>query len=131
MPTQITTIPDAPIVIAHSSEGLDREQDMRDSVVQITAALDAQPEPVFLIIDLSEITMDLNELIQSASLSARGNDTMLHHPKIRENIFVLTSKFIIMAIQGLNSATFGRINARVFATLDEALEYCRAQAAAV
>jgi uncharacterized hydantoinase/oxoprolinase family protein len=130
MPTHIEKIPDAPIVIVHSQQSDDNLEEMADSVAAITRALDEQTEKVFLITDMGSISMDLNDIIQAASMSARGSNSLLHHPNVRENLFVLTDKLITMAIQGLKSATFGQVKTRVFATVEEAVSYCREQIAA-
>ena len=125
MPVRIDKLPDAPILVVHSIQGDDPVKELTDSVAEISRMLDALPEPVFLINDVTNISMDLNDIIQAASATARGADAILHHRNVRENLFVLTDKFIIMAIQGLNSATFGQIKAHVFPTVEEAVAYCR------
>ncbi len=130
MPTHIEKVPDAPIIIVHSEQSDDNLAEMQSSVAEITQALDTQTEKVFLITDMSRVTMDLNDIIQAASMSARGQKSLLHHPNIRESVFVLTDRFISLAVKGLNSATFGKVNARLFPTLDEAVAYCRGRVAA-
>lgn len=127
MPTTVEKIPDVPIVVVHSQQGKDTMGEMADTVAAITRILDEQTEKVFLITDMSNISMKLDEIIQAASMSARGSNSLLHHPNVRENVFVLTDKFITMAIHGLNSATFGQVKATLFPTVEEAVAYCLEQ----
>jgi hypothetical protein len=44
-----------------------------------------------------------------------------------ESINISSNTLVRMATKGLESATFGKVKVLVFATLDEALKYCRGQ----
>ncbi len=125
MPVSIRKIPDAPILVIHAIQGDDPVREIADTSAEIVRALDAQREPVFLVIEMLTISMALSDIIQAAKTVAHGNSTLLHHHNIRENVYVLTDRFFIMAVQGLSSATFGQIKAQVFDTVDQAVAYCR------
>lgn len=89
-----------------------------------TKLLDAQEQTVFFIIDASAMTVDLDDVILSASLGTRQTQ-FLRHPKIREAILVTRSKLVALAAKGLDSLTFGNAKIKVFETRDEALAYAR------
>jgi hypothetical protein len=128
VPATIETIPGAPIIIVHAIPAVDDiMKETVEAIALITAVLDNQTEKVFLIMDLKDISMDLDDVVHVASVSARGSNALLHHPNIRENISVLNDGFIKMAARGVRSATFGQIKVYVFDSVEEALAYCREQ----
>lgn len=128
MPTTIERLPGEPILIIHSTPATgDIDQETGEALALIKSALDEQTEKVFVISDLREISMDLEQIIHATSMVARGRSPVTRHPNIRESISVLREGLIKMAIKGLDSATFGRVRVRIFDTIEEALDYCRGQ----
>lgn len=131
MPTYVEALPGEPILIVHSEMSTDDlMKSTQESIAIITEALDQQTEPVFLISDVREITMSLEDIIQVMSAIARGQNPMVRHPNIRDYVTVLAAdRLIRMATKGLESATFGKISVHMFDTLEDALAYCRRQIA--
>lgn len=125
MPITIEQIPDAPILVVRGDQA-DRDvlEETLEVNSQISALLDTLSQPVFLVVDLREISMSLEDVLQVAIVSARGQDSLLHHPNIRENIFVMRSGLLRMAAKGLNNLMFGLLTPGIFDTLEEALGYC-------
>lgn len=128
VPVSLEKIQDAPIVVSRASRG---EGDVIEQTIQVNAeiksVLDRQTEKVFLIMDLSDISLEFGDLIQVASLSARGPDNLMHHPMIRENLFVLRDSLLKMAVKGLDNVMFGLLRTHTFDTVEEAIRYCREQ----
>lgn len=123
MPFSIDKVPDAPIVIlVHESNHAMSE--MGDVIDALAAALDAQPVPIFLVIDIRGLTMGLDDMTSAATTATRGPGALLHHPNVRENLLISKAGLIKLGAQGLRSATFGQVNVRVFDTTEQALEYC-------
>lgn len=126
MPIRLERLPDVPILVVHSTQtDGDIATDTEETVRILAAALDAEAELVYLIIDLSTIRMDLADIMHSANVSARERSSVLRHPHIRQTGYVLTDGLIKMAVKGLESATFGRIKSPIFDTLDEAIAHYR------
>lgn len=126
MPVSIHKLEDAPIVVSHAIQD---DTDVIEHTIAVNAAiaavLDQQTEKVFLIMDLRDISLEFGDLIQVATLSARGPDNLLHHPNIRENLFVLRDGLLRMAVKGLDNVMFGLLQTRTFDTVEEAVSYCR------
>jgi hypothetical protein len=128
MPTLVEKLSGEPIVVVHAQKSdANVRQEMADAVKVINEALDSQTEKVFLIVNMTGITMALDDIIQGAGMSARGQRAMLHHPNVRESMYVVTDRMMKMAVKGLNSATFGQVKAQVFDTVEDAVSYCRGQ----
>ena len=125
MPYTIDKLPDEPILLIHSTMGEDKLREMTEAIAEIARILDEQTETVFMVVDMRDVSMGLDDIVQAATLSARGRNPMLHHPNIRETIYVLTDVLIKTAVKGLGSATFGQLKAHIFDTVEEALDYCR------
>ena len=117
--------PDSPIIVfTEHPNGGDPMQDVPAAIAEAARLLDQQPSPVFLVFDLREVSIGLHDIMSAASMGARGQNAVLHHPMIRENVYVTTDPKMKMAIQGLATATFGFVRLSRFDTLEEALEYC-------
>lgn len=120
----IEKIPGEPIVILT----VESKQVLTELAVfdeQLTAVLDAQNEQVFLIPDMSNISLSLDDLTVGANTIARGPGQRLHHPNVRENVMVTRDAMLKLAVIGLRTATFGSAHITVFDTREQALAYCR------
>jgi hypothetical protein len=124
----IRKAPDAPAVIL-TVETRHILEDMRGFDQPLTDLLDAQAERVFLIADLTGLAISLEDLTVGATVIGRSPAARLHHPNVRENLLVTHDGLIKLAAAGLRSATFGSARVRVFETVEQALDYCREQAA--
>ena len=123
----IQKLPDEPIIIAQLSRSItfeDRPSDP-ESAHQTQELLDAQEEPFFYIFDMSEVELDIKNMILAANRGAGQEGTSLRHPMIKELLVVTSSKLINLAAKGLNSDIFGRVPTSVFETVDDALVYAR------
>lgn len=129
MPCTLEKLPDAPIVVFTQGPDSDEAAEIRSVVADVMALLDQQTSQVFLILDVRNSQASLDELIRAATLLARSENSMLHHRNIRRNVYVSARALMTMAVKGLASATFGSVRIAMFATLDEALDYCRGQLA--
>lgn len=99
------------------------------SADEINALLDEANEPCYLILDVQEVTMSLDELIQWASFAARKSGVNLHHPHMKAVLAVTKSKLFELAGKGLRHDAFGNVNVHIFGSMEEALAYARAQPA--
>lgn len=85
------------------------------------ALLEAEPQPVFYIVDLLDATFDFQGMLEYA------NSESLHkaagHPKVKQLIVLTNDPIIQMAASGLDNDAFGNIVVPVFRTMDEAITY--------
>ena len=68
-------------------------------------------------------------LIEGTRQSAGNPNSAWHHPMIRQVVLVTNWKVLKAAAAGFDSDPFGNLKVPTFATLDEALDYARAQGA--
>jgi hypothetical protein len=133
MPTHIEIVPNAPIIIETRQPGEELSEDLSDvseGIQRMNALLDAQPAPVYLILDLQGLKIPLDVLLKTSSQAARGPDAMLHHPKLIETVMVIGGDvFQKMSTAGLRSDAFGNTRINAFDTVAQALEYCHKQIA--
>jgi hypothetical protein len=97
-------------------------------VKEMRSTLDAAHEKLYVVLDMSRITISLDDMMQSADMvtyTARGLGV---HPKILESVVVTTSVFVRLAVKGLTSSVFGQMQTRQVESLEEALAHCRTQA---
>ncbi len=126
---KVEALPGEPIIVTTLSAQSRIMEDMASSGAEVRALLDQAREPSFFIMDMSEMSVNLDDVILGANRGARGEYPLSQHPNLREMLFVSRSSMIKLAIQGLNTVTFGNLNVRVFDSLDDALAYARSQKA--
>ncbi len=131
---EIEVIPDARVIAVHVTPEYSIARDMPVSRVESKALLDAATEKHFYVLDITHLSVSLEEMIAASNLGARGkavdmqveDDTPLwHHPNIIENVVVSKSGIIKLAAKGLSSNAFGNLNIKVVETMEDALAYCR------
>lgn len=119
---------DEPILYCSFHHDFDFDNEISKLIDQSNAALDAVPEPVYLIADTLAYQFSISDVITGASLTTRGEKPPFFHPNVRKVIWVLDSKLMELTAKGLNSPAFGNLEIEVFSTLEEALDYCRSYA---
>ena len=92
---------------------------------EVAAMLDETDEPLILITSAQSINLSLEDVIATANLAAKGGNALLHHPNLREFVFVTGIKMLQMAASGLDSAVFGHVPVEIYETEEEALSYAR------
>jgi hypothetical protein len=125
MSYHITTFPNEPIILLSVSEDYDIQRDLTYSNKDVIAHLERAPEPVFYVNDLSKLDLDFESLMYAANYLCLGETSTYNHPKVRQVLFVGGNEMMLMAAEGIQTETFGSVNARVFGTVDEALAYAR------
>lgn len=68
-----------------------------------------------------ELTLD--EIVFGANRIARGENSLWHHPNIKQVILVTDNNTLRLSAKGMASQTFGNLIVPVFVSLDEALAY--------
>ena len=119
-------LPNEPIVIMTVTGNVADLSKAEQDRQQLNSLLDAVSEPVFFVLDLSNIQINVADLSQGASAAYLGDNPTLKHPNIREILHVSENLALEFAAEGLDSETFGHVKVRRFASLDEALAYARA-----
>lgn len=124
MTFETTKLPDAPIIVFSFQPVDDFAGSLSAAMPGILRSLEAQPEPVFVIVDIRQVSIDLDGHLRTAKMAARGDNPLLHHPKQREVVFVSADTLMPAVAKGLGTPTFGSRKAAVFGSLDEAIDYC-------
>jgi hypothetical protein len=116
-----------PIIISTLHKDFDFATEAEPSAIENLALLNAATQPLYFIADLRAVHFDLGELIAGADLAAGGENPMLHHPNVKEALFVITDKIMEIAAENLGSQAFGRVKVKLFDNLEDALAYARSQ----
>jgi hypothetical protein len=97
--------------------------DMLPMLAEINGFLDLTEGGVTIINNLDQASFTLDEVISSANLARQQDQSLFHHPKVKQIVGVSRSKLIQLSAKGLNSATFGNLSMPVFGTMEEALTH--------
>lgn len=124
----IDKLSDCPVILMTLLPGAN-EIEVAPALHKTLDLLSEQPGPVFLIYDLTVFSVNLDGMLRAAEIAPRGGRDVLHHPNVRENIFVVPDTLLWLAIRHLAANLAGESRIRRFAMVDDALTYCRAEAA--
>lgn len=122
-------LPGEPIVIATLSDKYNFSTDSGPSSQAGIKVLNTMSTPVFWILDMRHLTVDLELLMRGAAVTARDSSSIYRHPMVREVIFVFpeVSEVLQLGAKGLNSEAFGFIKASVMDSVDAAIAYARSK----
>ena len=122
----VKKMPDAPVVIGSWYEGFKFVEQGAQYDQEANAILDEQQDPVFYIIDMSQlITISIEGIVEVAHTGAKVLTSAHRHPMNRETILVSNKSIVKLAVKGMASAAFGYMNIRLFETLEEAQDYIK------
>ncbi|NDJ52658.1 MAG: hypothetical protein GYB68_06190 [Chloroflexi bacterium] len=86
---------------------------------RLKALFAALPEPYHFIVDFTQLSPSMEDLMRTATATARGESPLLQNPNVNR-IFILThSTLVKLAAKGLNSPIFGHVNITVHSALSE------------
>jgi hypothetical protein len=124
----IEKLPNEPIILQVLNADYTFGAEASPSMLELMTLLDAQRERVYLIMDMSEVSLNLDDAIQAASMSTQQHK-LLTHPNTIESILVSDSRLMKLMAKGLNTPIFGNIILRTFESRSAALAYACSQAA--
>jgi hypothetical protein len=120
---KIEAVPGEPAILVTLFEQHSIARDMPNTMAEVRVMLDNSKIPMFLIMDSTRLSPSIDEIIAGSNLGARGAQPIFQHPNLREVVVVATSKLLMFAVRGLDSIAFGGLNANVFETIAEAIDY--------
>lgn len=123
---KIERLPDLPVILATWYEGFKFLEHGQAYVADLEACVKQITTPFFYVLDLSGMhSFSLDGLVVAANAGASGD--LRRNPLNRGNIFISDADLIKLAAQGMNTESFGHLNIRIYASVDEALDYIRSQ----
>jgi hypothetical protein len=123
MPTAFKKLENEPIVIITLPTDYNLAAELPKLMPQYINLLNAATEPVYWVVDARNSSLTVEEIILGASLLARGEHPLYHHPNIREVIYVTSSQIMKLAADGMKGDSFGNVNIKMFDDLDQAMDY--------
>jgi hypothetical protein len=125
MPTEFKKLDNEPIVVVTLPKEYNLAAELPKLLPRYLSLLDASPEQLYWIVDARNSPLTMEEIVTGASLVARGEHPLYHHPNIRQVIYVTSNQIMRLAAEGMKNEVFGRVNIKLFDDLDEALTYTR------
>lgn len=126
MPSSLKRIPGEPIIVEKMSADYHLSAEAPHAAPKVLKFLDRLPEPVFLIVDISDVQeISVEDLLIGTELAAASENAIYRHHNIREVLYVSNNTMIKLAAAGLGSNQFGNIKVTVFDTFESALQYAR------
>ena len=116
-------------IIFGAKEGYTVAEDWPQGDAETREYLDQAAEPLYHIVDVTEVSLALDDIVLGSNRMARGHEPLWQHPNLLELIFISANTLFRLAAKGLDSLTFGNLKTMIFETQEEALAYCRAKIA--
>lgn len=128
-------LPDEPILMVTLNADFDLAAEAAIIENERITLLEAAQEPLYVILDMSQVEFSLDDLITATNMLVRGaalapsseqnGHSLFSHANLRQFIVVSGNRMIHMAAKGMSHPVFGSQNVAAFASVEEALEYCR------
>ena len=122
MSHEVAFIPERNACVFTFREGWDTPEGVEARAADIQRILQEAEQPLFLIMDLSQVSMTLDGVIRSSNRLARGPDAPFHHPMCKGVALVTTERIARIVARGLQTETFGNLRVCVCTDVEEALE---------
>lgn len=122
----VEKLPNDPVIVQTFNEDYDLANEIKLSNAKMFETLDAVTEEKVYLIDVFKFQISFEDIIKGANIVARGERPLWHHPKLKQIVLVTEDPALRLAAEGMESSVFGGLKIPVFATVDEALVYTRA-----
>lgn len=120
---KLEKLADYPVVLFSAAPDHNITAAHEEADAESRALLVEQTEPVYYVVDLSQITYDFQDIL-TGSKSVVKQDPIYSHSNIIETIFVMEiNQTVAKVFEGFAGAAFGHFKPKLYNSLDEALEY--------
>ncbi len=119
-------MPDEPIVIYMALDGWYEALDESDA--EGNEMIRTTKEPLFWILDLSRIRINITTMMVLANKYLRGSEAMWQHPNIRQLCIITGDDLVVKMAAGIASSDlFGNRHIKVFQSREDTLAFVRAE----
>jgi hypothetical protein len=120
-----TTLEGGHIILMTEGTDFNFQAEMHAVLEQCLMLLEQGPSHIIFMIDARAFQSPNFDDVMAAGTLARSDEgkAVIRHPKLIKTIVITENKAAQMTLKGINTATFGYVDIRVFPTLDDALAY--------
>jgi hypothetical protein len=125
---RLIKLPGEQIIIGKFAPEYTIEHDMKQSTADFFKMLDDCSGPIYYVMDISQLPLNFGQMVAAMAALTRGELAAFTHPKLLELCVVTHSSMIKLGASALAQVQYGKVNARVFGSVDEAVAYLREKA---
>lgn len=127
MSFSIEKLPGEPIIISTMARDFNPHQNGEAFWNALAAAMEGEASPIYRITVLDGIEANFSDMMITLAEEARGDRPgSTADPRIRA-LLVARIPMAQLAVEGLKQDQYGQLDVSLFTTLDEALDYARAE----
>ena len=115
---------DLPVVFFAMEKDYRMRVHANEAMSKLFEILHASNQPLFLIMDLRDLTLSVSDLISGTNHTAQDLN-LFDNPKIIDTIVITKNRMLKYAAKGINSPVFGNVKIHVTKNIDEALNIVR------
>jgi len=124
---EIAKVGDDPIIVETMHTDFSLKNDLPTSIDQLQVMLDGVDEPHTFIIDATNAHLTFGDAIAGMASVTRGSTAVFKHPNLRQLLVVTSSNLVELTTRAFGQEQYGGVRSETFGSLDEAIEYARAQ----
>lgn len=114
-----------PAILVTFNEDFQIPEEFLDYATETHAMLDREPEPVYIITDITNFNVSVNNLLQGTKLALNPEANVAKNPKTYGSIIVTDAGLLKRSVDGFRK--LGIVDdLKVVTSLEEALELCSA-----
>ena len=127
MSYRLEILPGEPIALITTPEDFRVGEDVPAATNEFYTLMNGSKGNVYLIVDVTDYKVSIEDMLAGASLAARGEMSLFHHPRIYKILIVSPQPLAAISARGMNTAPFGYPHVEPFSTIEDALAEARSK----
>jgi hypothetical protein len=128
MPAMVVNLPDEPIIVLTATDPFVPHEDLPPAYEEVAEMIDGVPGPVYCLYDIGSVYLGFSDLVTTLSTAIRGTPGSASDPRVKV-VIVGTDDLAQLASEASRQEQYGRLNFPLFASMEEAVAYARAEIA--
>ena len=128
MPAIVVKLPDEPIIVLTVTDPFAPQGDLPPAYEEVAEMIEDMPGPIYCLYDLSSVYLGFGDLIVVLGTAIRGTPGSASDPRVR-GVIVGYDELAQLASEASRQEQYGHLDFPLFAVIEEAVAYARAELA--
>jgi hypothetical protein len=128
MPAIVVKLPDEPIVVLTATDPFVPQEDLPAAYEEIAEVIDGIPGLVYCLYDISSVYLGFSDLVATLGIAIRGLPGSASDPRVKV-VIVGSDDLAQLASEASHQEQYHHLNFPLFAVMEEAVDYARAELA--
>lgn len=128
MPAIVVNLPDEPIIVLTATDPFVPQKELPPAYEEITEIMDSVPGTIYCLYDIGSVYLSFSDLVTMLDTTIRGMPGSASDPRVKF-VIVGTDEWARLASEASYQEQYGHLDAPLFASMEEAVAYARAEIA--